>query len=129
MAAIGFYHLTRSAAAGALPPLLGRTLAAGQRAVVRCGGEAQLGVIDQRVWEAAEWLPHGVTLPRLQPIWLTLADEAPNDARYLFLTDGVGSARLGAFERGVRSVTTATTPPRWLRRGGGGVRRRRRGTG
>ncbi|WP_264811938.1 DNA polymerase III subunit chi, partial [Gluconacetobacter johannae] len=36
MAEIGFYHLTRSSLEQALPPLLGRTLDAGRRAVVRC---------------------------------------------------------------------------------------------
>ena len=34
MTEVGFYHLTRSGADQALPQLLGRTLAAGQRAVV-----------------------------------------------------------------------------------------------
>jgi DNA polymerase-3 subunit chi len=35
----------------------------------------------------------------LQPIWLTTADEAPNRARFLFLIDGAGSARLNEFDR------------------------------
>jgi DNA polymerase-3 subunit chi len=36
MSEIGFYHLTRSTLEQALPQLLGRTLAAGERAVVLC---------------------------------------------------------------------------------------------
>jgi DNA polymerase-3 subunit chi len=36
MAEIGFYHLVRTSVDQALPPLLGRTLAAGQRAVNSC---------------------------------------------------------------------------------------------
>ena len=39
----------------------------------------------------------------LQPIWLTTGDVSelgsPNGARYLFLLDGAGSARLALFER------------------------------
>jgi DNA polymerase-3 subunit chi len=35
----------------------------------------------------------------LQPIWLTDQDEAPNGAQYLFLLDGMDSARLADFAR------------------------------
>jgi len=104
MAEIGFYHLTRSSADQALPPLLGRTLAAGQRAVVMCGSAERLAALDAALWLCPEpdWLPHGSAASGeadLQPIWLTSDDEAPNGARFLFLIDGAGSARLGQFDR------------------------------
>jgi DNA polymerase-3 subunit chi len=101
MAAIGFYHLTRTPADAALPPLLGRTLAAGKRAVVRLGTEDHLAALDRALWLCPEpdWLPHGTTQPALQPIWLTLQDERPNGATYLFLLDGQQTAMLEAFER------------------------------
>jgi len=104
MADIGFYHLTRTGPEQALPRLLGRTLAAGRRAVVICGSEERLAALDASLWLASEpdWLPHGTRLAGhadLQPIWLTTEDEAPNGARFLFLIDGAGSARLDAFER------------------------------
>ncbi len=88
----GFYHLTRTSADQALPRLLGRTLAAGQRAVVLCGSEARVAALDDALWAAAEpdWLPHGSARTGeadLQPIWLTAVPEAPNGARYLFLID------------------------------------------
>jgi DNA polymerase-3 subunit chi len=104
MAEIGFYHLTRTGSDQALPQLLGRTLAAGQRAVVICGSEERLAALDAALWLSAnpDWLPHGTPASgnaELQPIWLTTRDEAPNGARFLFLVDGANSARLGEFDR------------------------------
>jgi DNA polymerase III subunit chi len=104
MAEIGFYHLMRTSIGQALPPLLGRTLAAGQRAVIRCGSAERLSALDNALWLCAnpDWLPHGTAATghaEHQPIWLTEADEAPNGARYLFLVDGSTSDRLGLFDR------------------------------
>ena len=104
MAEIGFYHLTRTGPDQALPVLLGRTLAAGQRAVVRCGSEERVAALDTALWLATEpdWLPHGTAAsgnPDLQPIWLTTADEAPNGAKFLFLIDNTETAHLDAFTR------------------------------
>ncbi len=108
MAAIGFYHLTRTGADQALPRLLARTLETGERAVVMCGDTGRLAAMDDALWLCADpdWLPHGTARsaglasdPTLQPIWLTDRDEAPNGARYLFLLDGAHSARLGSFAR------------------------------
>jgi DNA polymerase-3 subunit chi len=101
MTEIGFYHLTRSTAEAALAPLLGRTLAAGERAVVLCRTQPVLAALDDALW-AADWLPHGTARDGdadLQPIWLTTADEAPNGARFLFLVEGAEAARLGDFAR------------------------------
>ena len=104
MAEVAFYHLTRTDVAQALPPLLGRTLAAGQRAAVRCGSDASLAALDKALWECKQpdWLPHGTPADGdadLQPIWLATGDAAPNGARYLFLVDGAGSERLADFDR------------------------------
>jgi DNA polymerase-3 subunit chi len=104
MAEIGFYHLTRMSAEQALPPLLGRTLGAGQRAMVVCGSEERVAALDAALWlcPAPDWLPHGTAKmghAELQPIWLTTAaGEAPNGARFLFLLDGV-AAPVERFER------------------------------
>ncbi len=90
---IGFYHLTRSTVLQALPKLLGRTLDAGQRAVVLCGDAARLRALDDALWASTDpdWLPHGSAQTgdaELQPIWLTLVAEAPNGGRFLFQLDG-----------------------------------------
>ncbi len=104
MAEVGFYHLTRTAADAALPKLLARTLAAGERALVVCGSAERVAALDAALWlgEDPDWLPHGTAAsgaPELQPIWLDTVDVAPNGARYLFLIDGVASERLAAFTR------------------------------
>lgn len=104
MSDIGFYHLTRSTFEQALPQLLGRTLAAGERAVVVCRDPAHLAALDAALWACSEpnWLPHGTAADGdadLQPIWLATDDTAPNGARFLFLVDGANSARLDSFAR------------------------------
>ena len=123
MTEIGFYHLTRSTADQALPKLLGRTLAAGQRAVVLCGSEARVKALDDALWACADpdWLPHGSARTGeadLQPIWLTTQPEAPNGARYLFRLDGV-QADPAAFDRvfdlfdGADEAALAAARQRW----------------
>jgi len=104
MAQIGFYHLTRTGPDQALPHLLGRTLAIGQRALVLCGSEERVAALDAALWLCADpdWLPHGTPASGeadLQPIWIATDDVAPNGARYLFQIDSAASARLEAFER------------------------------
>lgn len=101
MTEIGFYHLTRSTLAQALPQLLGRTLAAGQRALV-VGAPAGLEALSIALWTQPAWLPHGLTAdgdPDLQPIWLSAEAEPLNGARYLFLVEGAETDRIGAFDR------------------------------
>ena len=93
MTQIGFYHLTRITPEQALPELLGKTLAAGQRAVVLCGSEDRVAALDKALWAAPspDWLPHGAARTghaALQPIWLTATAECPNGARFVFLLDG-----------------------------------------
>jgi DNA polymerase-3 subunit chi len=104
MTDIGFYHLTRTAADAALPQLLGRTLSAGERALVVCGSEDRVAALDTALWLCPEpdWLPHGTAKDGnadLQPIWLSTVDEPLNGARFLFLIDGADSGRLDAFAR------------------------------
>lgn len=131
MAEIGFYHLTRTTTEAALPPLLGRTLAAGQRAVIRCGSAERLAALDTSLWlsQNPDWLPHGSAATGhadRQPIWLTEEDEAPNGACFLFLIDGQESARLDAFERvfdlfdGNDENAVAAARGRWLAARAGG---------
>jgi DNA polymerase-3 subunit chi len=104
VAEIGFYHLTRTALPEALASLLGRTLQAGQRALVLCPDAARLKVLDTALWACPEpvWLPHGSAVDGdadLQPIWLSTEPEPANGARFLFLVDGADTDRSGAFDR------------------------------
>lgn len=103
MAEIGFYHLTRSSAEQALPALLGRTLAAGERALVLCPDAERIAAIDAALWTCAQpdWLPHGTPAngnADLQPIWIASDDGNPNGARFLFVLDGT-PADLARFTR------------------------------
>jgi len=122
MTEIGFYHLTRSTLAQALPQLLARTLAAGQRALVLGSEPAALDALSAVLWAQPGWLPHGTVSdgdPDLQPIWLTVAPEPLNGARYLFLVEGAQTDRLGMYDRvfdlfdGNSSEAVAATRVRW----------------
>lgn len=104
MPQVGFYHLTRTGLDQALPRLLGRTLAAGQRALVLCPDAEAVKSLDKALWESADpvWLPHGTKADGdadMQPIWLDMEDDPPNGARFLFLVLGAQSSRLDAFDR------------------------------
>jgi DNA polymerase-3 subunit chi len=123
---IGFYHLLRTGPDQALPQLLGRTLQAGQRAVVRCGSAERVVALDTALWLSTDpdWLPHGTAATGsadLQPIWLTTGDEAPNGATFLFLIDGCECPGLDAYERvfdlfdGNDEAAVAAARERWSR--------------
>ena len=102
MTEIGFYHLTRSTLAQALPQLLARTLAAGQRALVLGSNAAGLDTLSTALWAQPGWLPHGLASDGdadLQPIWLSTEAEPLNGARYLFLVDGAETDRLNEYDR------------------------------
>ena len=128
-AEIGFYHLTRSTLAQALPQLLVRTLAAGQRALV-LGPAAGLEALSAALWAQPAWLPHGTAAdgdPDLQPIWLSAEPEPLNGARFLFLVEG---RRRTGWRTSTASSTcsTATIPKLSRPRGCAGRPPRRPGT-
>ena len=122
MTEIGFYHLTRSTLAQALPRLLARTLAAGQRALVFGSSAAGLEALSTALWTQSGWLPHGLTSdgdPDLQPIWLSTMAEPLNGARYLFMVDGAETDRIKDYDRvfdlfdGNSPETVAAARVRW----------------
>jgi len=101
---VGFYHLTRSALEEALPRLLEKAYAAGQRALVRVGDAERVELLNRVLWtfERASFLPHGARADghaERQPIYLTAGEENPNGARLLFLVDGAVAPDLAAFDR------------------------------
>ncbi|HVZ10636.1 DNA polymerase III subunit chi [Rhodopila sp.] len=122
MTGIGFYHLTRSTLEQALPRLLQRTLAAGQRALVLTPDAATRTALDEALWRQPVWLPHGTEADGdadLQPIWLSTEPVAANGARFLFLTHGASTDRIGAFDRafdlfdGTREDAVQAARQRW----------------
>ena len=97
MSDVGFYHLTRTTAAQALPKLLGRTLATGHRALVQCADSVAVSAISAALWSSTDpdWLPHGSpdwpgVRPDWQPIWLMQPTDEPavNGASFLFVLAG-----------------------------------------
>jgi len=95
MTEILFYHLERARLETVLPDLLEKTLAKGWKAVVRAGSRMRVEALDGLLWTYRDdaFLPHGTgsmedALARMQPIWLTDAEEIPNQAEVLFLVDG-----------------------------------------
>lgn len=104
MTEIRFYHLTRKTLEQVLPELLEKTVERGSRAVVMAGSAERAEALTQHLWtyNPNSFLPHGNVKDgnaEMQPIWLTAEDERPNNADYLFLTDGASSARLGEYAR------------------------------
>src|SRR6266699_5134974 len=104
MAEIGFYHLLATPLERALPRLLERARAQGYRIVVRAASSERIEHLNALLWtyDEASFLAHGSARdgnPASQPIWLSDAQENPNDATILFLVDGVEADDLGAFAR------------------------------
>ena len=104
MSDIGFYHLTRTPLERALPKILEKVLASGARAVVRAGSGERVAFLDGALWtyRPDSFLPHGSARDgeaAQQPIWLTTAEENPNGATILVLTDGTEAGDLDSFER------------------------------
>jgi DNA polymerase-3 subunit chi len=104
MSDIWFYHLTNTPLERALPTLLLKTLEREKRAVVMTQGDARLDALNTLLWtyDNASWLPHGSAQDgdaQFQPVWLTVADECPNNAQFLFLTDRANSEKIADYER------------------------------
>jgi DNA polymerase-3 subunit chi len=104
MTEIRFYHLTRKTLEQVLPELLEKTIERGSRAVVRASSAERAEALTQHLWtyNPSSFLPHGNAKDgnaERQPIWLTAEDERPNDAAFLFLTDGASSVHLGEYAR------------------------------
>ena len=103
MTEVRFYHLQQKTLEQALPQLLEKTLERGWRAVVMAGSEARVEALNGLLWTYTRegFLPHGTKkdgYPDRQPVWLTDADENPNNANVLFLVDGAESTRIGEFD-------------------------------
>ncbi|BBK31277.1 DNA polymerase III chi subunit [Stella humosa] len=124
MTDIGFYHLTRTPLERALPRLLEKVAGIGRRAVVLAGSTERVEALNALLWtyDPDSFLPHGSAAdgnaPQ-QPIWLTAADENPNQATVLVLVDGMSSSRLADYERcldlfdGNDPEAVATARDRW----------------
>ncbi len=96
MGEVRFYHLTELPLERALPQMLERALARGQRAVVRGTLSDRLGWLDRQLWTFSDesFLAHGLDGdpdPPRHPVWLTTSTAVPNGAAALFLIDGAAA--------------------------------------
>ena len=102
MSEVRFYHLQRTRLEAALPKMLERCLARGERVVVMLGSPERVEALAAHLWAYDDrgFLPHGTVedgFAARQPIWLTATDENPNGAHVLFLADGAESAGTAGF--------------------------------
>lgn len=93
MAEVGFYHLTGTTLDRALPRLLERAIAGGDRVVVVAGSQERVDYLDALLWtyDEASFLPHGSARDGnadRQPIWLADSDDNPNGAAIVMFVDG-----------------------------------------
>ncbi|MGQ0663239.1 MAG: DNA polymerase III subunit chi [Pseudomonadota bacterium] len=94
-----FYQLGTTTLERALPRLLDKILARGERAVVMAGSPERVEALNAALWtfEDRSFLPHGSARDGFaedQPVWLTPVEENPNGATVLILTDGATAAGL-----------------------------------
>jgi len=97
MPEIAFYHCTRLTADAALPQLLEKSLEREWRVVVHLVSEQRLAQLDAHLWtyRPDAFLPHGSKKdgePETQPVYLTTANDNPNDADARFFLGGVSPA-------------------------------------
>jgi DNA polymerase III subunit chi len=93
MTEVWFYHMQSQPLARVLPSLLVKTLAKPWRAVIQAGSEERLVAVDDLLWMFSDesFVPHGRAGdgdPALQPVYLTTANDAPNNAQCRFFLDG-----------------------------------------
>lgn len=106
MTPVFFYHLERQPLDAVLPRLLAMSLERGWRVVVQAASEERAEALAAQLWsfDDESFLPHGTKadgFPDLQPVWLTAADENPNDANIRFYVDGAAVGEIGGLTRAV----------------------------
>ncbi len=93
MTEIRFYHLQRQRLEDALPALLEKGRERGYRIVVQAATQERVRALDALLWtyRPESFLAHGSAATGMaeeQPIWLTAAEECPNEADMLVLVEG-----------------------------------------
>lgn len=96
MTEIRFYHLQSKRLEQALPEIVSKALEKKFRVLVKAGSRERVEALDGALWthDPASFLPHGYIkdgTEKDQPVFLTDADENPNGADVLVLTDGAAA--------------------------------------
>lgn len=101
MTEIRFYHLLRDTTTKAVPDILGKALAKNIRVLLKLPNEDRRKYYDDWLWrfQPESFLPHaqdGDPEPQAHPIWLSVANDAPNGATMAFVIEG---AELPEFDK------------------------------
>ncbi|MCH2487153.1 MAG: DNA polymerase III subunit chi [Erythrobacter sp.] len=100
---VDFYQLTRDPVERVVPVLARKTLQAGERMLVVSADAEQRQSIGEALWqEGAHFLANGEAgepHAARQPILLSDSCQAPNEARFLLLADGVWREDANGFAR------------------------------
>ncbi len=104
MSEILFYHLAERTLEQVLPGLVEKSLARNWRVVVQAENTEKLEALDAKLWTYRDesFLPHGMTrdgTEGLQPVWLTIGDDNPNDAKIRFLVEGAELDDTSSYDR------------------------------
>ena len=89
---VDFYHLEKWPLEKALPMIMEKVYASSAHALIKVGSPERAEYLNSLLWtyDNNSWLPHGTEKdgnPSLQPIWITAAEENPNNASILVLLD------------------------------------------
>lgn len=99
-----FYHLTQSTLKDILPTLVERALARFGKVTIQCVSKEQRDSIDMHLWVYADesFIGHGTECDQyanLQPVFLTIGQENPNDSKIRFLTEGAVCSNIDSYQR------------------------------
>ncbi|MGE0240429.1 MAG: DNA polymerase III subunit chi [Parvibaculaceae bacterium] len=114
MTDILFYHLERQPLERVLPQLLERTLERGWRAVIETDSDDRVEALSTMLWTYTEegFLPHGTVRDghgEDQPVWITAANDNPNQASVRFFVGGAEPTTFAGLERVVLLFDGADT--------------------
>jgi len=106
MTPVLFYHLERQPLDAVLPRMLSTSIERGWRVVVQAASDERAEALAAQLWsfDDESFLPHGTKADGyadLQPVWLTAADENPNEANVRIYVDGAEVGDIGGLTRAV----------------------------
>lgn len=101
---VQFYHLLTTSPERAIPKLMEKALGANSKVVMLASDEQMMKRVSDALWNSDPngFLPHGTNKDAHadeQPIYLSLADENPNNADVLIVLDGSLPASVGTYRK------------------------------
>ncbi len=103
MTEIRFYHLLRDTTTKAVPDILSKAVAKNMRVLLKLPDEKRRAFYDDWLWRyhPESFLPHaqdGDPEPNAHPVWLSVANDAPNGAKMAFVIEGAELPESTAFD-------------------------------